>query len=47
MQKIFKFDLKKIPNFKENEIKDREKNLNYFLNKGFPIKKTKTGSLQI
>ena len=39
MQKIFKFNLKKIPNFKENEIKDREKNLNYFLNKGFPNKK--------
>ena len=39
MQKIFKFDLKKIHNFKENEIKDREKNLNYFLNKGFPNKK--------
>ena len=30
MQKIFKFDLKKIPNFKENEIKDREKNLIIF-----------------
>ncbi len=39
MQKIFKFDLKEIPYSKENEIKDREKNLNIFLNKGFPNKK--------